>query len=166
MFISNKEKADINEKMSHNKGQIENLVKHVAKLQIDMGNSEIPNLASIRMSNEQLQKMYFGAKDEMKKMQQQLTMLREINDLIIERVTSLEILVRQRSRITIPKEKVQEMKEAGTWQDPEKRDSLLSTFIKEKRKAEEKKERQRAYGRKYYQNKKAKKAEQKQQELL
>ena len=163
MFISNKEKADINEKMSHNKGQIENLVKHVAKLQIDMGNSEIPNLASIRMSNEQLQKMYFGAKDEMKKMQQQLTMLREINDLIIERVTGLEVLVK-RSRITIPKEKVQEMKDAGTWQDPEKRDSLLATFIKEKRKAEEKKEKQRAYGRKYYAKKKAEKAAQK--ELL
>jgi hypothetical protein len=58
------------------------------------------------------------------------------------------------------------MKHAGTWQDPEKRDSLLSTFIKEKRKAEEKKERQRAYGRKYYANKKAKKTEQKQKELL
>jgi len=165
MFISNKEKSDINESISRNKSQIENVVKHVAKLQVDMGNSEIPNLAGIRMSNEQLQKMYFGAKNEMKKMQQQLTMLREINDLIIERVTSLEVLVK-RSRITIPKEKVQEMKDAGTWQDPEKRDSLLATFIKEKRKAEEKKERQRAYGRKYYANKKAKKAEQKQQELL
>jgi|APGre2960657373_1045057.scaffolds.fasta_scaffold80887_2 hypothetical protein len=165
MFISNKEKSDINESISRNKSQIENVVKHVAKLQVDMGNSEIPNLAGIRMSNEQLQKMYFGAKNEMKKMQQQLTMLREINDLIIERVTGLEVLVK-RSRITIPKEKVQEMKDAGTWQDPEKRDSLLATFIKEKRKAEEKKERQRAYGRKYYANKKAKKAEQKQQELL
>jgi len=165
MFISNKEKSDINESISRNKSQIENVVKHVAKLQVEMGNSEIPNLAGIRMSNEQLQKMYFGAKNEMKKMQQQLTMLREINDLIIERVTGLEVLVK-RSRITIPKEKVQEMKDAGTWQDPEKRDSLLATFIKEKRKAEEKKERQRAYGRKYYANKKAKKAEQKQQELL
>jgi len=160
MFISNKEKADINEKMSHNKGQIENLVKHVAKLQVDMGNAELPKIAGIRMSNEQLQKMYFGAKDEMKKMQQQLTMLREINDLIIERVTGLEVLVK-RSRITIPKEKVQEMKDAGTWQDPEKRDSLLATFIKEKRKAEEKKERQRGYGRKYYAKKKAEKAAQK-----
>ena len=163
MFISNKEKADINEKMSHNKGQIENLVKHVAKLQVDMGNSEIPNIAGIRMSNVQLQKMYFGAKDEMKKMQQQLTMLREINDLIIERVTGLEVLVK-RSRITIPKEKVQEMKDAGTWQDTEKRDSLLATFIKEKRKAEEKKEKQRGYGKKYYAKKKAEKAAQK--ELL
>jgi len=164
MFISNKEKADINEKMSHNKGQIENLVKHVAKLQVEMGNAELPKIAGIRMSNEQLQKMYFGAKDEMKKMQQQLTMLREINDLIIERVTSLEVQIRQRSRITIPKEKVQEMKDAGTWQDTEKRDSLLATFIKEKRKAEEKKERQRGYGRKYYAKKKAEKAAQK--ELL
>lgn len=164
MFISNKEKADINEKMSHNKGQIENLVKHVAKLQVDMGNSEIPNLAGIRMSNEQLQKMYFGAKDEMKKMQQQLTMLREINDLIIERVTGLEVHVRQRSRITIPKEKVQEMKDAGTWQDPEKRDSLLATYIKQKRKEEEQKQRNRESKRRYYLKKKAEKAAQ--QELL
>jgi len=159
MFISNKEKSDINENISRNKSQIENVVKHVAKLQVDMGNSEIPNLAGIRMSNEQLQKMYFGAKNEMKKMQQQLTMLREINDLIIERVTSLEVLVK-RSRITIPKEKVQEMKDAGTWQDPEKRDSLLATFIKEKRKAEEQKEKQRQYKRAYYLKKKAEKAAQ------
>jgi len=159
MFISNKEKSDINENISRNKSQIENVVKHVAKLQVDMGNSEIPNLAGIRMSNEQLQKMYFGAKNEMKKMQQQLTMLREINDLIIERVTSLEVLVK-RSRITIPKEKVQEMKDAGTWQDPEKRDSLLATFIKEKRKAEEQKEKQRQYKREYYLKKKAEKAAQ------
>jgi hypothetical protein len=159
MFISNKEKSDINESISCNRSQIENVVKHIAKLQVDMGNSEIPNLAGIRMSNEQLQKMYFGAKNEMKKMQQQLTMLREINDLIIERVTSLEVLVK-RSRITIPKEKVQEMKDAGTWQDPEKRDSLLATFIKEKRKAEEQKEKQRQYKREYYLKKKAEKAAQ------
>jgi len=160
MFISSKEKSEINENIIRNKGQIENVIKHVAKLQVDMGNSEIPNLAGIRRSNEQLQKMYFGAKDEMKKMQQQLTMLREINDLIIERVTGLEVLVK-RSRITIPKEKVQEMKDAGTWQDTEKRDSLLATFIKEKRKAEERKEKQRGYGRKYYAKKKAEKAAQK-----
>ena len=164
MFISNKEKSDINESIIRNKGQIENVIKHVAKLQVDMGNSEIPNLAGIRRSNEQLQKMYFGAKDEMKKMQQQLTMLREINDLIIKRMTEIELLSRARSQITIPKEKVQEMKEAGTWQDPEKRDSLLATFIKEKRKAEEKKERQRGYSKKYYAKKKAEKAAQK--ELL
>ena len=163
MFISNKEKADINEKMSHNKGQIENLVKHVAKLQVDMGNAELPKIAGIRKTTEQTQQMFFGAKERMEKLQSQITMLREINDLIIERVTSLEVLVK-RSRITIPKEKVQEMKDAGTWQDPEKRDSLLATFIKEKRKAEEKKERQRGYGRKYYAKKKAEKAAQK--ELL
>ena len=164
MFISNKEKADINEKMSHNKGQIENLVKHVAKLQVDMGNAELPKIAGIRKTTEQTQQMFFGAKERMEKLQSQITMLREINDLIIERVTSLEVLARQRSRITIPKEKVQEMKDAGTWQDPTKRDSLLATFIKEKRKAEEKKERQRGYGRKYYAKKKAEKAAQK--ELL
>jgi hypothetical protein len=165
MFISNKEKSDINESISRNKSQIENVVKHVAKLQVDMGNAELPKIAGIRKTTEQTQQMFFGAKERMEKLQSQVTMLREINDLIIERVTGLEVLVK-RSRITIPKEKVQEMKDAGTWQDPEKRDSLLATFIKEKRKAEEKKERQRAYGRKYYANKKAKKAEQKQQELL
>lgn len=163
MFISNKEKSDISENIARNKSQIENVVKHVAKLQVDMGNSEILNLAGIRRSNEQLQKMYFGAKDEMKKMQQQLNMLREINDLIIERVAGLEVLVK-RSRITIPKEKVQEMKDAGTWQDPTKRDSLLATYIKQKRKEEEQKQRNRESKRKYYLKKKAEKAAQK--ELL
>jgi hypothetical protein len=156
MFISNKEKSDINENITRNKSQIENVVKHVAKLQVDMGNSDIPNVASIRSSVGQLQKMCWGAKDEMKKMQEQLTMLREINDLIIERITKMELLARARAQITIPKEKVQEMKDAGTWDDPEKRGPLLVSFIKEKRKDEEKKERQRAYGKKYYAQKKAK----------
>jgi hypothetical protein len=103
--------------------------------------------------------MCWGAKDEMKKMQQQITMLREINDLIIERVTGLEVLVK-RSQITIPKEKVQEMKDAGTWQDPTKRGSLLATFIKEKRKADEQKQRNRESQRRYYLKKKAEKAAQ------
>jgi hypothetical protein len=159
MFISNKEKSDINESISRNKSQIENVVKHVAKLQVDMGNAELPKIASIRKTSEQTQQMFFGAKERMEKLQSQITMLREINDLIIERVTSLEVLVK-RSRITIPKEKVQEMKDAGTWQDPEKRDSLLATFIKEKRKAEEQKEKQRQYKRAYYLKKKAEKAAQ------
>jgi hypothetical protein len=166
MFISNQEKTDIGKKLNHNKDQIENLVKHVAKLQVDMGNSEIPQIAGIRRSNEQLQQMYFGAKDEAKKMQQQLTMLREINDLIIERVTSLEMIIKQRPRITIPKEKVQEMKDAGVWDDPEKRAPLLITFVNEKRKQEEKKEKQRQYRRTYYLKTKAEKAAQKQKELL
>ena len=166
MFISNKEKSDINENIIRNKGQIENVIKHVAKLQVDMGNSEIPNLAGIRRSNEQLQKMYFGAKDEMKKMQQQLTMLREINDLIIDRVTGLEALVRQRSRITIPKEKVQALKDAGIWQDPEKKFQSIRDFVKEKEQEEEKKAKRSAYGKKYYQKRKAQKANQKQKQLL
>lgn len=165
MFISNKEKTDITAKLTHSKGQIENLVKHVGKLQVDMSQADVFSIGAIRRSNEQLQKMFFGAKDEMKKMQQQLTMLREINDLIIDRVAGLEVLVK-RSRITISKEKVQEMKDAGTWQDPEKRDVLLATYIKQKRKAEEKRERQRGYSRKYYAKQKAQKIEQKQKELL
>jgi hypothetical protein len=166
MFISNKEKSDINENIIRNKSQIDHVIKHVAKLQVDMGNSDIPHIAQIRSSTEQLQKRYFGAKDEIKKLQQQITMLREINDLIIEKITKLELFERNREKIVIPKEKVQEMKDAGTWEDPEKRGPLLKDFIKAKWQADEKKQRQRAYGRKYYLNKKAKKAEQKQQELL
>jgi len=160
MFISNKEKSDINENIIRNKGQIDNVIKHVAKLQVDMGNSELPKIAEMRATITQVQKMCWGAKDEAKKMQQQLTMLREINDLIIERVSGLEVLVRQRQKITIPKEKVQEMKDAGTWQDPTKRDSLLATFIKEKRKVEEQKQRNRESQKKYYLKKKAEKAAQ------
>lgn len=166
MFISNKEKTDISEKIKHNKGQIENLVKHVGKLQVDMGNSDISKIAGIQATSSQLQRMFFGVKDEMKKMQQQLTMLREINDLIIQRVTEIEVLSRARSQITIPKEKVQEMKDAGTWQDPEKRGPWLVNFIREKRLEAEKKEKKREYGKKYYAKKKAQKAEQKQKELL
>jgi len=164
MFISNKEKTDISEKIKHNKGQIENLVKHVGKLQVDMGNSDISKIAGLQATNSQLQRMFFGAKDEMKKMQQQLTMLREINDLIIQRVTEIEVLSRARSQITIPKEKVQEMKAAGTWQDPEKRGPWLVNFIREKRLEADKKEKKREYGKKYYAKKKAEKAGQK--ELL
>jgi len=160
MFISTKEKSDINENIIRNKGQIENVIKHVAKLQVDMSSSEIPNIGSIRATVSQVQKMCWGAKDEAKKMQQQLTMLREINDLIIERVSGLEVLVRQRQQITIPKEKVQEMKDAGTWQDSTKRDSLLATYIKQKRKADEQNQRNRESKRRYYLKKKAEKAAQ------
>ena len=159
MFISNKEKTDITAKLTHSKGQIENLVKHVGKLQVDMSQADVFSIGAIRRSNEQLQKMFFGAKDEMKKMQQQLTMLREINDIIIDRVAGLEVLVK-RSKITIPKEKVQEMKDAGTWQDPTKRDTLLATYIKQKRKEEEQKQRNRESKRRYYLKKKAEKAAQ------
>jgi hypothetical protein len=161
MFISNKEKSNINETIIRNKDQIDSVIKHVAKLQVDMGNSGLSKIAELRDTVSQVQKMCWGAKDEAKKLQQQITMLREINELIIKRVTEMELLARARSQITIPKEKVQEMKDAGTWQDSTKRDSLLATFIKEKRKAEERKEKQRGYGRKYYAKKKAEKAAQK-----
>jgi len=160
MFISNKEKSDINENIIRNKGQIDNVIKHVAKLQVDMGNSGLSKIAEMRDTVSQVQKMCWGAKDEAKKMQQQLTMLREINDLIIERVSGLEVLVRQRQQITIPKEKVQEMKDAGTWQDPTKRDTLLGMYIKQKRKADEQNQRNRESKRRYYLKKKAEKAAQ------
>ena len=166
MFISNKEKSDISGKLDRNKDQIENLVKHVAKLQVDMSNSNIPTIADVRRSNEQLQKMYFGAKDETKKMQQQITMLREINDAIIKRMNEIELLSRARLQITIPKEKVQALKDAGIWQDPEKKFQSIRDFVEEKKQEEEKRAKQSAYGKKYYQKKKAQIAEQKQKQLL
>ena len=160
MFISTKQKRDINETIIRNRDQIENVIKHVAKLQVDIGKSDIPNVSDLRAQNNMLHKMLFGVKGEIKNLQQQFKMLREINDLIIERVTGLEVLVRQRQRITIPKEKVQEMKDAGTWQDSTKRDSLLATYIKQKRKAEEQNQRNRESKRRYYLKKKAEKASQ------
>jgi hypothetical protein len=164
MFISTKEKTDISEKLSHNKSQIENIVKHVAKLQVDMGNSGLSKIAEMRDTVSQVQKMCWGAKDEAKKLQQQITMLREINDLIIKRMTEIELLTRARSQITIPKEKVQEMKDAGIWQDPEKKFQSIRDFVNQKRKEDEQKQRNRESKRKYYLKKKAEKAAQ--QELL
>ena len=160
MFISKKEKSDISENIARNKSQIENVIKHVAKLQVDMGNAELPKIAGIRKTTEQTQQMFFGARERMEKLQSQITMLREINDLIIKRVTEMEQLARARSQFTVPKEKVQEMKDAGTWHDPTKRDSLLATYIKQKRKEEEQKQRNRESKRKYYLKKKAEKAAQ------
>ena len=125
-----------------------------------MGNSGLSKIAEMRDTVGQVQKMCWGAKEEAKKLQQQITMLREINDLIIERVTKMELLARARAQITIPKEKVQEMKDAGTWQDPTKRDTLLATYIKQKRKAEEQNQRNRESKRRYYLKKKAEKASQ------
>ena len=160
MFITTKAKNEINDRIIRNSTQIENLVKHVGKLQVDMGNSGLSKIAEMRDTVGQVQKMCWGAKDEAKKLQQQITMLREINDLIIERVTKMELLARARAKITIPKEKVQEMKDAGTWQDPTKRDTLLATYIKQKRKAEEQNQRNRESKRRYYLKKKAEKASQ------
>jgi hypothetical protein len=164
MFISNKEKSDINETIIRNKDQIDNVIKHVAKLQVDMGNSGLSKIAEMRDTVSQVQKMCWGAKDEAKKLQQQITMLREINDLIIKRMTELELLTRARSQITIPKEKVQEMKDAGIWQDPQKKFESIRDFVNQKRKEDEQKQKNREYKRKYYLKKKAEKAAQ--QELL
>jgi hypothetical protein len=164
MFISNKEKREINETIIRNKDQIDNVIKHVAKLQVDMGNSGLSKIAEMRDTVGQVQKMCWGAKDETKKLQTQITMLREINDAIIKRMAEMELVSRARSQITIPKEKVQALKDAGIWQDPEKKFQSIRDFVEEKRKAEERKEKQRGYGRKYYAKKKAQKAAQ--QELL
>jgi len=160
MFISNKEKSGINDNIIRNKDQIDNVIKHVAKLQVDMGNSGLSKIAEMRDTVSQVQKMCWGAKDEAKKLQQQITMLREINDLIIKRMSEIELLTRARSQFTVPKEKVQEMKDDGTWQDPTKRDTLLGMYIKQKRKEEEQNQRNRESKRRYYLKKKAEKAAQ------
>ncbi len=160
MFISTKQKREINETIIRNKDQIDNVIKHVAKLQVDMGNSGLSKIAEMRDTVGQVQKMCWGAKDETKKLQTQIIMLREINDAIIKRMAEMELVSRARSQITIPKEKVQALKDAGIWQDPEKKFQSIRDFVEEKRKAEEKKEKQRAHSRKYYLKKKAEKAAQ------
>jgi hypothetical protein len=160
MFISTKQKREINETIIRNKDQIDNVIKHVAKLQVDMGNSGLSKIAEMRDTVGQVQKMCWGAKDEAKKLQQQITMLREINDLIIKRMTEIELLTRARSQITIPKEKVQALKDAGIWQDPEKKFQSIRDFVQEKRKADEQNQRNRESKRRYYLKKKAEKAAQ------
>lgn len=160
MFISNKEKSDINGNIIRNKDQIDSVIKHVAKLQVDMGNSGLSKIAELRDTVSQVQKMCWGAKDEAKKLQQQITMLREINDLIIKRVTEMELLARARSQITIAKEKVQALKDVGIWQNPEKKFQSIRNFVEEKRKADEQKQRNRESKRRYYLKKKAEKVAQ------
>lgn len=161
MFISNKEKNDINENIIRNKSQIDNVVKHVAKLQVDMGSSGIPNIANIQATVGQVQKMCWGAKDEMKKMQEQVKLLREINDLIIKRLAETELLAKARSQIIIPHEEVQEKKGVVTVRTALQREtSSLFAFIQETKKAEEQKQRNRESKRKYYLKKKAEKAAQ------
>jgi hypothetical protein len=129
MFISNKEKNNINENIDRNKCQIENVIKHVAKLQVDMSGSGFTHIAGIKDATEQLQKKYFGITDDVKSLQGQIGMLREINDLIIARITKYEGLLKD--------------------------SPLLLELAEKKKKEEELKERKRAYGRKYYYKKKA-----------
>ena len=184
MFISNKEKADINEKINHNRGQIENLVKHVAKLQVDMVNTDSVHIEGVRNTNKQLLGMYWGADKKIKDVGKTLNTTKTYIDLLIKKNESLiktidDLTLRidaleskkakplgRPKKLTISKEQVQAMKEAGVWNDPIKRIRMIDELLEEERqkKIEGIKARRKEYGQKYYQKKKAEKAAQK--ELL
>jgi hypothetical protein len=185
MFISNKEKSDINEKMSHNKGQIENLVKHVAKLQVDIAKTEVDAIDDLLNKYLQLQKMYWGADKKVKTFEKQINEVQVQNIVLTKRSESmlgyfLEVKKRldeleskksgrpvgAKNRIVIPPETVQALKNSGVWDDPIKRINSIDQLIKEEleKKEEARRQKQRDAGKKYYAKKKAEKVEQK--ELL
>jgi hypothetical protein len=184
MFISNKEKSDISEKLSHNKSQIENVVKHVAKLQVDMVNTDSIHIEGVRNTNKQLLGMYWGADKKIKSVEKTLTTTKTYIDLLMKKNESLvktvidlskriEALESKKAKpigrpkkLTISKEKVQAMKEAGVWDDPIRRIRMIDELLEEERqkRIEHIKAKRKEYGQKYYQKKKAEKAAQK--ELL
>ena len=185
MFISTKEKTDINEKLSHNKSQIENVVKHVAKLQVDIAKTEVDAIDDLLKKHLQLQKMYWGADKRVKVLAKQVNEIQVQNIVLTKRSDSmldhfLELKKRldkletkktgrpigAKNRIVIPPETVQALKLSGVWDDPIKRINSIDQLIKEEheRKEEARRQKQREAGRKYYAKKKAEKAAQK--ELL
>lgn len=185
MFISNKEKNELRESFEHNKVQIESLVKHVGKLQVDMVNTDSVHIEGVRNTNSQLLKMYWGADKKIKTLEKNLTTaqtyveaLTKKNASLVKMVDALNIkfdelerklkkpVGRPPKKITIPADKVQAMKETGVWDDPIRRINFIDHFIKDEQEriAEAKKIKHREAAKKYYQNKKAKKAAQK--ELL
>lgn len=185
MFISNKEKADISKKFDSHKFQIDNLVKHVAEIQVDMGKTDVVHLDDVRESNSKLQKMYWGADKKIKNLEKNLTTAQTYVEALTRKNASLVKMVdalslkfdelerklkkpvgRPPKKITIPADKVQAMKEAGVWDDPIRRINFIDHFIKDEQEriAQEKKIRRREISRRYYLKKKAGKAAQK--ELL
>jgi hypothetical protein len=181
MFISNKEKSDISENIARNKSQIENVVKHVAKLQVDIAKTEVDAIDDLLKKHLQLQKMYWGADKRVKVLEKQVNELQVQNIVLTKRSESmlgyfLELKkkfdnletkktgrpVGVKNRIVIPPETVQALKNSGVWDDPIKRINSIDQLIKEERerKEEARRQKQREAGRKYYANKKAKKAAQ------
>jgi predicted nuclease with TOPRIM domain len=220
MFISNKEKADISEKFDSHKFQIDNLVKHVAEIQVDMGKTDVVHLDDVRESNSKLQKMYWGADKKIKTLEKRTDYLERTVDTLENTLKALEkapktvhtlektvtvlegtvnslqvsneVLYKQnqnrlelilelkkrvdkleakkvgrpvgvRNKLVIPAEKVQAFKDAGVWDDPIKRINSIDQFIKDEaeRKEQQKIQKRREAGKRYYAKKKAMKAAQK-----
>jgi len=90
MFISNKEKSDINEKINHNRGQIESLVKHVAEIQVDMSKTDVVHLDDVRESNSKLQKMYWGSDKKIKTLEKRVDYLERTIDTFENTLNTLE----------------------------------------------------------------------------
>lgn len=183
MFISNKEKSLITENLDSHKFQIDNLVKHVGKLQVDIAKTEAQAINDLVDKYLQLQKMYWGADKKVKALEKQVTAFeRHLNTVQLQnevlykqnetrlrmildlnkRVEKLETKragrpVGAKTKVVIPAEKVQALKEAGDWDDPIKRINSIDQFIKDEteRKEQEKIQRRREAGRRYYAKKKA-----------
>lgn len=90
MFISSKEKKDISEKFDNHKFQIDNLVKHVAEIQVDMGKTDIFNIDDVRESNSKLQKMYWGADKKVKTLEKRMDVLERTVDALENTLNTLE----------------------------------------------------------------------------
>jgi len=90
MFISSKEKKDISEKFDNHKFQIDNLVKHVSEIQVDMGKTDIFNIDDVRESNSKLQKMYWGADKKVKTLEKRMDVLERTVDALENTLNTLE----------------------------------------------------------------------------
>ena len=176
MFISNKEKTDISEKLEHNKTMMDSLVKHMGKLQVEVQNSDVTQIPALVDSNKRMNKSYWAYISKFKAVQNHIKLLQVENNLLVNQVESLVARVgilensrtvdsqqdkkpsnSHRSRLVISSEKVQEMKDAGIWDDPIRRVGFIDQLIKDEqeKKVKAQKEKQRQYSRNYYLRKKA-----------
>ena len=184
MFISNKEKSQINEKFDQQKAQIENLIKHVAKLQVEMQGIDVSQIPILVESNKQVAKSYWAHISKFKTLEKIIAslsstndMLRQNNESLIRRVRALEtqnveapkieaptppkkLIGRPPKKIVLTADRVQALKDAGVWDDPRKRIEVIDEIIKqdEAQKLEEKRIKQRGYNQKYKAKIKAQKA--------
>lgn len=94
MFISNKEKKDINEKFDSHKFQIDNLVKHVAEIQVDIGKTDIVHLDDVRESNNTLRKMYWGSDKKVKALEKTVKTLENTVDDLEDAINTVQALAR------------------------------------------------------------------------
>lgn len=90
MFISNKEKSDISENIARNKSQIENVVKHVAKLQVDIAKTEVDAIDDLLKKHLQLQKMYWGSDKKVKTLEKRVDYLERTIDTFENTLNTLE----------------------------------------------------------------------------